>query len=82
MDIYKLKREYGGKITFYGGISTQRTLPYGTPEEVRKEAEEVISAMSRGGGYISSPAQEIQEDVPIENIKALLETVKAFATKR
>jgi uroporphyrinogen decarboxylase len=76
MDIYHLKDVYGGKLTFWGGISTQRTLPYGTPEDVRKETSDVISYMSRGGGYITAPAQEIQADVPIENIHSLIEEMQ------
>lgn len=77
MDIYELKRLYGRKMTFWGGISTQLTLPYGTPDEVRRETREVIAAMSSGGGYITSPSQAIQGDVPIENIAALIDEAKA-----
>lgn len=80
MDIYKLKKKFGHKVTFWGGISTQRTLPYGTPEEVKTEAEKVIKLMSMGGGYVSAPAQSIQDDVPVENLLALIESVKRFAT--
>ena len=78
MDIYMLKRKYGDRIAFWGGISTQKTLPYGTPEDVKRETNEVIRQMSKGGGYIAAPAQSIQEDVPIENILALLETVRKY----
>jgi len=76
MDIAKLKRDFGQKITFWGGISTQQTLPYGTPEQVRKETLSVRTMMSKGGGYITAPAQEIQTDVPIENLMALLEAAR------
>jgi uroporphyrinogen decarboxylase len=76
MDIAKLKRQYGDKLTFWGGISTQQTLPYGTPDAVRAEAREVRELMSRNGGYIFSPAQSIQADVPIENFLALLEVAR------
>lgn len=79
MDIKVLKENYGDKITFWGGISTQRTLPYGTPDEVRKETTEVIELMSKNGGYITCSSQEIQIDVPYENLKALIETAKEFA---
>ena len=78
MDIYNLKSKYGSKITFFGGISTQQTLPYGTPDEVRAETEKVVSFMRKGGGYIASPSQCLQEDVPIENIVALFEKLKSF----
>jgi uroporphyrinogen decarboxylase len=76
MDIAKLKSDYGDKLTFWGGISTQQTLPKGTPDEVRKETRRVRDLMSKGGGYILAPAQEIQGDVPAENIVALVETAK------
>lgn len=79
MDLKFLKDMYGDKITFWGGISTQRTLPYGTPEEVRRETREVIELMSKNGGYITCSSQEIQNDVPYENLKALIETAKEFA---
>ncbi len=76
MDLAKLKREYGDKLTFWGGISTQQALPFGNPEEVRQETRKVRDLMSQDGGYILAPAQEIQGDVPAENILALIETAK------
>jgi len=79
MDLKLLKENYGDSITFYGGISTQRTLPYGTPEDVIRETNEVVELMSKGGGYITAPSQEIQEDVPYENLIALIETAKKWA---
>ena len=82
MDIGELKRKYGDKLTFWGGISTQQTLPYGTPEEVKKEARLVRNLMSRNGGYVFSPAQSIQADVPAENILALLEIAREKANQK
>lgn len=76
MDIYELKDRYGDRITFWGGISTQRTLPYGTPEDVRREALEISRYMGRNGGYILAPSQEIQADVPYENLCALIEAAR------
>lgn len=76
MDISYLKREFGEKLAFWGGISTQQTLPFGTPDELREEARSVRALMSEGGGYIFSPAQSIQSDVPVENILALLEVAR------
>ena len=80
MDIAKLKRLYGDRLAFWGGISTQRTLPYGTPEEVKAEARAVRRLMAEGGGYILSPAQSIQSDVPVENMLALLEVAREKVT--
>jgi uroporphyrinogen-III decarboxylase len=79
MDLAVLKEKYGHRITFWGGISTQRTLPYGSVADVEQEAAAVIRLMSTDGGYITSPSQEIQIDVPIENLAALIETAKRFA---
>lgn len=82
MDIYKIKETYGDALTFFGGISTQQTLPYGTPADVRKESEKVIEGMSKNGGYITGPSQEIQTDVPYENVKALIDTAKIYQKRR
>ncbi len=79
MNIYDLKDKYGNRLTFWGGISTQQTLPYGTPKAVRAETQHVITYMGKGGGYITAPAQEIQNDVPLENIYALIEEAQSFA---
>ena len=76
MDIYRIKDTYGSKLSFWGGISTQQTLPYGSPEDVRAETRAVISYLSRDGGYIASPAQEIQADVPLENVHALIDELR------
>ncbi len=79
MDLEFLKKTYGDQLTFWGGISTQRTLPYGTPAQVRAETERVVRLMSEHGGYITAPSQEIQTDVPYENLKALIDTARSFA---
>ncbi|MFA6134215.1 MAG: uroporphyrinogen decarboxylase family protein [Phycisphaerae bacterium] len=76
MDIASLKARFGEKLTFWGGVSTQRTLPFGTSEQVKAEARAVREMMSRGGGYVFAPAQAIQEDVPVANMLALLEVAK------
>ena len=78
MNLRMLKERYGDKLSFWGGISTQRTLPYGTPAEVSKEVETTIKLMSQNGGYITSPSQGILPDVPYENIKVLIQTAKGF----
>jgi uroporphyrinogen decarboxylase len=78
MDLEFLKNEYGGRISFYGGISTQKTLPYGTPAEVKAEARRVIEMMSRDGGYLTAPSQQIQIDVSYENLRALIDTAGEY----
>ena len=76
MDIAALKRDFGDKLAFWGGISTQTVLPFGTPDEVRAEARRVRDLMGAGGGYIFSPSQDLQADVPAENMLALLEVAR------
>lgn len=79
MDISALKRDFGDKLTFYGAISTQQTLPYGTVQDVIRETERVIELMNKQGGYITAPSQGIQADVPYENLRALIDTARAHA---
>ena len=74
MDIYELKDTFGDKLTFWGGISTQQTLPYGTVEDVEKETRKVTEYFSRNGGYIISGSHTIQADVPFENICKIVDT--------
>jgi uroporphyrinogen decarboxylase len=76
IDVYKAKKEFGHKLTFWGGISTQKTLPFGTPDDVRREVREKIKSIGENGGYVCAPAHDIQGDVPIENIQALLEALQ------
>lgn len=76
MDLATLKADFGADLTFWGGIGTQNILPYGTPDEVRAEARATRDLMSDDGGYILSPSQALQGDVPVENIQALLEVAR------
>jgi uroporphyrinogen-III decarboxylase len=76
MDIARLKADYGSSLTFWGGVSTQDLLPNGTPEQVKGEARKVRAMMADGGGYIFGPSQDIQDDVPLANIAALLEVAR------
>ena len=76
MDIARLKADFGDRLTFWGAVSTQQTLPFGTPDEVRAEGRRVRGLMGAGGGYIFSPSQSIQGDVPVANIEALLEVAR------
>jgi uroporphyrinogen decarboxylase len=78
MDISLLKNKYGAKISYYGGISTQDTLPFGSADEVRAETRNVIELMSVNGGYITAPSQEIQTDVSYENLCALIDTAREY----
>ena len=72
-DIQDVKREFGKDLTFFGGISTQRLLPFATPGEVRAKTREILSIMKPGGGYIVSPTHAVPGDVPPENVLAMLD---------
>lgn len=66
-----LKKEFGDKIAFHGGIDTQTILPFGTPKEVAKETRHYIDTLNINGGYILASNQWFEGDVPMENIEAL-----------
>ncbi len=75
MDIFSLKAKYGRHLCFAGGISTQHTLPYGTPDQVREETSRCIEVLGNGGGYVVAPAKPILPGVPIDNAVALINTI-------
>jgi uroporphyrinogen decarboxylase len=72
-DMEKEKKEVGGNLTFWGGISTQRLLPFATPDEVKRVTKETIRILGANGGYIAAPTHSVPGDVPAENIAALIE---------
>ena len=76
LDLPWLKRQYGSDLAFYGGISTQRTLPFGTPDDVRAEVQERIEIMAVHGGYIIAPGITMLADTPMENVLAFVEAVQ------
>jgi len=74
MDPAVLKDTYGDRLCFAGGVSVQQTLPFGTPEDVRREVRQRIEVLGRDGGYILGPSHAIQAGTPPENIVALFDT--------
>lgn len=76
IDVFEAKRRYGRDLTFHGGISTQRTLPYGTPQQVRDEVRRLIDEVGKDGGLIAAPAHAIPGDARPENIAAMIETLE------
>jgi len=78
MDIFRLKREFGKHICFYGGISTQSTLRRATPDEVKREVRRVAGVMAEGGGYILAPSITLQHDIPLRNILAFIEAAQSL----
>ena len=76
MDVYEMKRRYGGRLSFFGGISTQKTLPYGSERAVRDEVKRLLDDVGRNGGYIASPAHAIPKDAKPENVAAMIEVLR------
>jgi len=77
MDPAELKRRFGAKITFWGGgVDTQRTLPFGTPEEVHAQVRERIGIFAPGGGFVFNTIHNVQAGTPVENLIAMYETVR------
>jgi uroporphyrinogen decarboxylase len=79
MDPVALKTHYGDRLCFEGGVSVQRTLPFGTPVEVRAEVLDRIRVLGAAGGYILGPSHAIQAGTPPENIVALFDTAAGSA---
>jgi len=75
MNPEELKENFGSELTFCGLISTQQTLPFGSVEDCRAEAQHRIKVIGSGGGYFFAPAHCIQPDTPLENVLAIYEVV-------
>lgn len=79
MEPERLKREFGGKIVFWGGgCDTQRVLPLGAPEEVREHVRHNLAVLKPGGGYVFTQVHNIQKDVPVENVEAMFEAAHEY----
>lgn len=77
MEPKRLKAEFGNNIVFWGGgVDTQRTLPFGTPEEVYNQVRERIEIFNEGGGFVFTSVHNIQSNVPVENILAMFKAIK------
>lgn len=79
-DLKYIKREFGKDLVFMGGIDTQ-ALPFMKLDEVEVMVKETVGILGKGGGYIIAPSQEIMRDVPLENVVAILKTVKEIRDK-
>jgi hypothetical protein len=77
MDPTRLKKEFGRSVVFWGGgVDTQQTLPFGTPEEVYKQVRERIDIFAADGGFVFNSIHNIQSDVPVDNILAIFKAIK------
>jgi len=83
MEPQRLMKDFGGKIVFWGGgCDTQNILPLGTPEQVREHVKHNISIFASGsGGYVFNQVHNIQQNVPVENVEAMLETAYEYCRK-
>lgn len=77
-DLVSLKKQFGNNIVFCGGVDSHRILPYGTPEEVREEVRRVIHLLGDGGGCMIGAVHTIMNDVPAENVLAMVDAVEEF----
>jgi uroporphyrinogen-III decarboxylase len=81
MDARWLKEEFGDRLTFWGGgIDTQKTLPFGTPEEVAEQVRERLRVFAPGGGFVFNTIHNVQQDTPPENIVAAYDTARSAGT--
>ena len=79
MEPLKLKERHGDRLVFWGGgVDTQHTLPFGTPDQVRAEVLERCEVFSKGGGFVFNAVHNVQANTPIENVVAMIDAVKEF----
>ena len=74
-DLAGLKQRFGKNLVLCGAVDTQRILPYGTPADVRQEVRRVIDILSPAGGYMLASVHTIMDEVPPENILAMVDTL-------
>jgi uroporphyrinogen decarboxylase len=76
MEPERLKGEFGDRLSFQGGVDTQKFLPFATPEEIDEEVTRLLRIFGKGGGYLAASCHTIQPDVPPRNAAAMF---RAFA---
>ena len=79
LDPKKLKKEYGKDIVFWGGgVDTQKIFAMGSPQEVKEQVRQMIETFSPGGGFVFSTVHNVQANVPIENVVAMIEVIQDY----
>ena len=81
MEPGRLKREFGDRLVFWGGgVDTQKTLPFGTPAEVRAEVLGRLRVFAPGGGFVFNTIHNTQALTPVENIVAMIDAIREYNT--
>lgn len=78
VDPFEMKRLYGDRLSFWGCIGTQTTMPFGTREEIFQVCKRLIREVGKGGGLVLAPTHTLEPEVPYENIEAFLDAVNQF----
>jgi len=78
LDLVAVKRTFGDRLAFWGGMGIQTTMPFGTPAEVRDEVKRLIDILGAGGGYLISPTHVLEPEVSWENIRAFFDAVEEY----
>lgn len=78
MNPAKIKEQYGDRLAFFGTIGIQTTMPYGTPEDVKREVKTRIETVGKNGGLLIAPTHVLEPDVPWENILAFFDAVEKY----
>lgn len=78
MDPLEIKEKFGGRLSFWGTVGTQRTMPFGSTEEVKAVCLQMIEKVGKGGGFLLAPAHVLEPEVPWDNIETFVETVRNY----
>jgi uroporphyrinogen decarboxylase len=78
MDPFGLKKAYGDRLSYWGTLGTQSTLPFGTPDDVRRDIKARCEIVGKGGGLLIAPTHMVEPEVPWENLVAFVEAVKEY----
>jgi uroporphyrinogen decarboxylase len=76
MDVYKICEKFGGDIAFWGTVSSQRTIPFGSRQEISDEIKARVEKIGKKGGFVLSPANIMGPEVPFDNISAFAEAAE------
>lgn len=79
---YEVKKLYGDRLSFWGCLGTQTTMPFGTKDEIFEECKKLICEVGKGGGLVLAPTHVIEPEVPFENVEAYLKAVELYGKYR